>query len=512
MKTKLGHLKIDFEDKVKLNQLINKLPQNLKIAILPTEVGNKIISEAINQNLFEKQVEERIFNILSLCADITTLKENTKNKLKDDKVVISSKFWKKRISKNYNTFNKIRNFLSNIDVLEWHSVSNANDKYTTNSYKLNYSKADYSLYYLLETEKQTQEIIKEKRQEFEEQNLKPKIINTLIETKLNFNNVLIDEYNFHKENETSTDNFIYRINKAAKFMNISNRYYKIKDEKGRAYSSFTNLSKVTRQHLYVTKNKFGKNKFYSIDLANAQPILLLLFAEECKKVDTKNKKYNFILDENYIEDTQNGVIFDKIFKQLKEDNKTKYKIVKYGITYKDIICRDDVKPIYFSEIFFDFKTTKNNHINRIFGELYPKTYKSIELYHKNSGYKEAKKYLKDFCGKHNIYYSNDVVSYQYINHIIENMIGVNVQTKKRELRKLISARKVLKDSLARKLQELEAKIFLSLRPKESKYFFTIHDSIYFTKKKDEKQLVNKIEKYFGDIKITLKNELNEKIN
>ena len=60
------------------------------------------------------------------------------------------------------------------------------------------------------------------------------------------------------------------------------------------------------------------------------------------------------------------------------------------------------------------------------------------------------------------------------------------------------------DTLASKLQNIEASIFNALRPVKSKYYFTLFDTIYFTDSKEGSGLVDQITERFGEFRIVPK--------
>lgn len=107
------------------------------------------------------------------------------------------------------------------------------------------------------------------------------------------------------------------------------------------------------------------------------------------------------------------------------------------------IKRDEVKKMLYSEILFDFKRTrktKKNLVNIIFSEIYPKTYNSLK--------------------------------------------GIHEESKKSNI------------TLASILQNLEADLFNNLQVRDSEYYFTLFDAIYYSVKSDEDDLRNQIEFYF----------------
>ena len=58
-------------------------------------------------------------------------------------------------------------------------------------------------------------------------------------------------------------------------------------------------------------------------------------------------------------------------------------------------------------------------------------------------------------------------------------------------------------SLATRLQNLEAELFNNLKPKYSKYFYTLFDAIYYTNAADKKQLTKEIKDFFGSLNISV---------
>lgn len=65
-----------------------------------------------------------------------------------------------------------------------------------------------------------------------------------------------------------------------------------------------------------------------------------------------------------------------------------------------------------------------------------------------------------------------------------------------------------KESLASRLQNLEAVLFNNLSPKKSEYFFTLFDAIYFTDTQDISKLKKDITKFFTELGVKVTTELN----
>ena len=59
-------------------------------------------------------------------------------------------------------------------------------------------------------------------------------------------------------------------------------------------------------------------------------------------------------------------------------------------------------------------------------------------------------------------------------------------------------------SLASRLQNLEAELFNNLKPKYSKYYYTLFDAIYYSNIADKKQLTKEIKDFFGGLNIKVR--------
>ena len=125
-----------------------------------------------------------------------------------------------------------------------------------------------------------------------------------------------------------------------------NRFIKKGRNVDRIYHSFSNLSKISREHLHI-----HNQKYHSLDIKNCQPLLLCFLLRES----------GMALDSNYLTDCENAEIY--------------YRFVT-GKKYK---TNDDVKKPLYSAIYFDFKPQKK--IAQKFKKLYPLTYNSLELLH-----------------------------------------------------------------------------------------------------------------------------------
>lgn len=136
--------------------------------------------------------------------------------------------------------------------------------------------------------------------------------------------------------------------------------------------------------------------------------------------------------------------------------------VQNGVFYEEIqneisklnikMTRDEVKKDIYSQILFDFKTDDKHLINKAFEKVYPSTYKSLMTIHSDLG-----------------------------------------QTK---------------ITLASILQNLESELFNNLKIKNSEYYFTLFDAIYFSDEVDEYDLRRQIIDYFQklDLTVTISNK------
>lgn len=169
----------------------------------------------------------------------------------------------------------------------------------------------------------------------------------------------------------------------------------------------SNISKVARKYLYIDDN----NIFYDIDVVNCQPLLLCYLL----------KSLNLDIDNNYIIACQEGKFYESFRNCTLE-------------------TRPEIKRQLYKNIFLKFRS--NAQINKEFKELYPNTYKSLEILNQDKDH-----------------------------------------------------------TLASKLQNIEAKIFNDIMSKQSQYYYTFFDSIYFTDSNDCIQLMQSINTKFLDYDI-----------
>jgi hypothetical protein len=253
-------------------------------------------------------------------------------------------------------------------------------------------------------------ILEEKKKEVpifncEIEKLNAKYQNTIKGLNLNVLSAINAEVENWKIKQLS--NFALRIRISKILSTSKGRYIKKGKKVNRIYHSFVNISRVAREHL--------DKKFYSLDIVNCQPLMLVAYLKE----------NNMSVDLSYQKDCEIGKFYENFY------------------DLNDLIILDDkrskVKSSIYQNIFFGFY--KKSRYNKIFKELYPKTWDSL-------------------CA--------------------------------------ISKTKI---SLASRLQNMEASLFNNLFPKYSKYYYTLFDAIYYTNKTDTKQLTKEINFFFDSLNI-----------
>lgn len=175
--------------------------------------------------------------------------------------------------------------------------------------------------------------------------------------KLNLSLVVRDEieyYNRHKNNSLWLRlSIAYRFN--------YNQERKISQSRsGRIFTPFTNITRIASKHL---------SKYYSIDLSNSQPLMLVIYAI----------KNNLILDDDYIDECLNATIYNKFYYLFEQD--------KDGNILSESEIRDITKVEFFKCIYYDYKPKRK--INIEFTRLYPltaeilKNHRREDIYYKD---------------------------------------------------------------------------------------------------------------------------------
>lgn len=231
---------------------------------------------------------------------------------------------------------------------------------------------------------------------------------TIKKCDLNISNAVLAEIDYCNANNHTLNVLRRRVSKILSTLN--NRYIKQGKKVDRIYHSFSNISRVARKHF--------KNNFYEIDIVNSQPLFLVAYLKDNKKG----------CDESYQNDCETGSFYERFYDlSKKEDIEDK---------------RKEVKQSLYQNIFFGFN--KRSRYNKLFKELYTKTWDSLEE-----------------------------IS--------------NTDT-----------------SLASRLQNMEAKLFNKLTPKYSTYYYTLFDAVYFTNSADKILLEKEIDEFFKKLKINVK--------
>ncbi len=163
-------------------------------------------------------------------------------------------------------------------------------------------------------------------------------------TECDFVGAIKDEYDYYL-NTGMNDN---KLRKRLSRLLSLNKERSIKKgvKVNRVYTSFSNLSKVSRAHLHI-----NGQQYHCIDIKNCQPLLLCYLL----------RSLGLEMDGNYLADCENAEIYYRF------------------ITKKKYPDKDSVKKPLYSAIYFDFKPHKK--IAQKFKKLYPLTYNSIELLH-----------------------------------------------------------------------------------------------------------------------------------
>lgn len=203
---------------------------------------------------------------------------------------------------------------------------------------------------------------------------------------------------------TGMDNNKLRVRLSRLFALRGERKIKKGRNVDRVYCSFSNLSKVSRAYLHI-----DNNKYHCLDIRNCQPLLLCYLL----------RHLGLSVDDRYVDDCENARIYEQFFND-------------------DLKDKEAVKEPLYSSVYFAFKPNRDIAIR--FKELYPLTYNSIEILHREDA------------------------------------------------------------TVASRLQNLEASLFSAVLPKKSKYYFTLFDAIYFTdateREELKEQLIERFE-HFG---------------
>lgn len=272
-------------------------------------------------------------------------------------------------------------------------------------------------------------------------NYNKSFVKAIKETTIDIKSAILDEIKYQKSHNSLRS----RLN------TIFNLYEKRYIRKGfnvdRVFHSLTNISKVSRKHLSVKGLKYN-----NIDIINCQPLLLCYYLI----------KNNLKIDNDYIEDCQNGKLYERFIIEGVEYKDEEYIIKNNKIVSKKIniikidnnLTKDEyneirskIKVLLYKSIFFDFKPKTD--IAKKFNEIYPDVYSTLN----------------------------------------------NLETNEMKM--------------AARLQNIEAEIFNKLVPKKSKYFFTLFDAIYFTSIEDMGDIMLEITNKFRKMGLVPQYKINE---
>lgn len=178
---------------------------------------------------------------------------------------------------------------------------------------------------------------------------------TILKTQINYRDSILAEIKNYKLDilNNNINALRFRINA---ILNLNNKRFIKKGEKvDRIYHSFTNLSRISRKYLNIK----GKT-FYSLDIANCQPLLL------CYYIISQGG----VIDDNYLKACEDGLFYETLMdseyvKTLNDEQYEEY--------------RDEIKVSTYKCIYFDFK--KGKPIVNKFAEMYPNTYYFLDNFY-----------------------------------------------------------------------------------------------------------------------------------
>ena len=239
---------------------------------------------------------------------------------------------------------------------------------------------------------------------------------TIKHTKVNYRNAIKAEFEYYTEKPLTKNQLRTRL--SCLFALNGDRYIKKGNIVDRVYHSFSNLSRISREHLH-----FDGEEFNNVDIKNCQPLLL------CYLIKQKGLQF----DTSYLNDCQAGKFYES-FLDLSQPT---------AVIKKE---RELKKVELYRSIFFYFRPSAA--ISKRFKSIYPLTYQSLEILSKEP------------------------------------------------------------DTLASALQNIEASIFNNIQPKNSKYYYTLFDSIYFNDLLDCTQIIKDIRLKFSVYNIKPKMTIN----
>ncbi len=177
--------------------------------------------------------------------------------------------------------------------------------------------------------------------------LDKRYVKTINKLELDVVRAIQAEVDYYQAGKSSFNKLKCRISRI--FYTKRKRYIKTGTKVDRIYHSFTNVSRVSREHLNI--------KLHNIDVTNCQPLMLVAYL----------KKNNLMCDTNYQKDCEAGIFYEKFDGidglQLENDQ------------------RDNIKVMVYRKIFFGFDI--NSNFNKKFKEMYPLTWDELSKIKKN---------------------------------------------------------------------------------------------------------------------------------
>jgi len=174
-----------------------------------------------------------------------------------------------------------------------------------------------------------------------------KFLNTIANIQLDIRVAIKAEINYYLADNISLRQLQSRLSIALNI--LSNRKLSQSERTGRIRHSFCTLSKVARKHI-----SFNGQRFYEMDVATCQPLLLAYFL----------KSQDLPIDDEYLRDVQTGKVYDVIADKIGKN-------------------RDETKVDLYKSIFFDFKPSKNK-AGKTFLDAYNLTAMSINYFMQTS--------------------------------------------------------------------------------------------------------------------------------
>jgi hypothetical protein len=304
---------------------------NINTTILPTPIINKLIKS----DLPIKNTRKAILNISSFLAYI-----NHKIELENTTTISISRDIFYRFF-GLHTYVQYKELLTELEIItkvpyedgQWYNYNKENGKLKTQQYRvhnkyLNYE--DYSIIIFPLSRRQKTKLKQTKKTDIQTKNVNPIMVNTIINAELDYAKVVQSELEHHISHQTTPFSLYVRLIRA--FSLNHTRYIKNGNKVDRIYHSFSNLSKVTRK-CFITK-------FNSIDLKNAQPILLALL------LNKEGKSF----EQEYTKICENGEFYELFMNNEHTD-------------------RDKIKVEVYKSLFFAFN--KRSRVNKEFKLLFP---------------------------------------------------------------------------------------------------------------------------------------------